>query len=563
MVAVQVAVPLLIVTGSTPPYTYSWSTSPPQTNATATGLSAGSYTVTVKDNSGCASSDVVTITQPPQLIVTCGPPVNIPCNGGPIGSDIATATGGTGAYTYSWNTSPVQTNASATGLSAGTYTVTVKDANGCNATSSVTITSIPSSITCSISNQMICIGQSVVLTATASGGTPAYTYTWNNSITASSISVSPVTTTVYTVTATDANGCTSSAVTSTITVRPPLIVTVTPQTISACSGSNVTLTAIANGGDSIYTYTWMPGNLNGSPITVNPTSNTVYTVTVTDACGAPSASATVSVTINPIPSVGFIEDSVKGCSPLCVTFKDTSTIATGKAVKWVWDFGDGSKDSVQNPKHCYYNAGNFSVSLVVTSDSGCTSSLTVANLVTVYAHPIANFSVSPQPTTIMAPDIYFTDLTTDMYGIRSWSWRFNDVGDSGVSSLQNPMHTYKDTGVFCPVLTVTNIHGCTDSSIECLIISPQFTLYIPDAFSPNGDGRNDIFLPKGEALKSYNMYIFDRWGMKLFHSSSLSSGWDGTYGGRVCQEDTYVYLIDIIDNFSKAHSYLGKVTLLQ
>jgi gliding motility-associated-like protein len=104
-----------------------------------------------------------------------------------------------------------------------------------------------------------------------------------------------------------------------------------------------------------------------------------------------------------------------------------------------------------------------------------------------------------------------------------------------------------------------------DSITECLVISSEYTLYIPNSFSPNGDGKNDVFLPKGDYVKDYKMYIFDRWGMMLFYSDDLNKGWNGTVNGgsRICQEDTYVYLIEVTDNLGKKHSYMGRVTLIQ
>ncbi len=185
-------------------------------------------------------------------------------------------------------------------------------------------------------------------------------------------------------------------------------------------------------------------------------------------------------------------------------------------------------------------------------------------MITVYQHPSPDFTISPQPTTIYQPNITFTDKSTDPYGIVSWSWNFNDpLNDTG-STLQNPSHAYGDTGIYCPMLTVTNIHGCVDSISHCLVISPQYSMYIPDAFSPNGDTKNDIFLPTGEYINQFSLNIFDRWGMKIFSTTDMYKGWDGkAASGKLCQEDTYIYLIVITDNLGKKHSYLGKVTLIK
>ena len=110
-----------------------------------------------------------------------------------------------------------------------------------------------------------------------------------------------------------------------------------------------------------------------------------------------------------------------------------------------------------------------------------------------------------------------------------------------------------------------DVHGCLDSAVNCLIVNPGFTLYIPDAFSPNGDGINDIFEPKGTYIKDFEMYIFDRWGMQLYHTTDIMKGWDGRVNGNssIAQEDTYIYTIKVIDTRDGVHSYIGNVYLIK
>ena len=110
-----------------------------------------------------------------------------------------------------------------------------------------------------------------------------------------------------------------------------------------------------------------------------------------------------------------------------------------------------------------------------------------------------------------------------------------------------------------------DIHGCVDSITECITVNPLFGFYIPNAFTPNGDGINDVFMPKGTYVKDYEMYIFDRWGMKLFHSTDINNGWNGTVDGgtTIAQEDVYVYMIYVTDSQGNQHKYIGKVTLLK
>ncbi|HWY97592.1 MAG TPA: PKD domain-containing protein, partial [Bacteroidia bacterium] len=415
----------------------------------------------------------------------------------------------------------------------------------------------------------MCIGQNATITATAVGGTPPFTYNWNTGCTTSSCTVSPLVTTTYTVTVTDANGCVALPVNAIVDVNPPLSVKVPPNK-STCPGGSVNLTATGNGGDGSYTYTWAPAaslSCTACQNTVaSPAVTTTYTVTVNDACGTPIATASVVVTLNPLPVVNFTPDTaVSGCSPLCVNFTDMSTVALGGIKSWAWTFGDGGTSTQQKPSHCYTAGGIYSVGLTVVSDSGCSSSLNLPDLIIVYNHPQAAFIASPQPVTIVEPTVQFTDQTKDSSKIITWLWQFNDQTDA-TSPLQNPTHTYIDTGTYCADLIVQDIHGCIDSVNECIVIEPLYTLYIPDAFSPNGDGLNDVFQVKGQYICGFQMYIFDRWGQQLYYSQDMNKGWNGTVtlGQNTVQEDTYIYLIYAIDCVQhKKHEYLGKVTVIK
>jgi gliding motility-associated-like protein len=186
-------------------------------------------------------------------------------------------------------------------------------------------------------------------------------------------------------------------------------------------------------------------------------------------------------------------------------------------------------------------------------------------MITVYSHPIAAFTATPQPATIIQPTIYFTDQSTDVYGIKTWFWQFGNPQDS-TSDTQSPQFTYPDTGIYCPKLTVTNKHGCTDEVEHCIYISPYFTIYIPNAFSPNGDGLNDVFTAKGTYVCNFQMYIFDRWGMLLYYTEDMDKGWDGRVNGgtNIAQEDTYVYLITASDCIDRSkHRFVGRVTIVK
>ncbi|MDR7212711.1 T9SS type A sorting domain-containing protein, partial [Flavobacterium piscis] len=268
--------------GGTPGYTYSWSPSG-GTAATATGLAAGSYTVTITDANGCTATRNYTITQPSAISTATGSQTNVSCNGGTNGSASVSPSGGTPGYTYSWSPSG-GTAATATGLAAGSYTVTVTDANGCTATRNYTITQ-PTAISTATGSQtnVSCNGgTNGSASVSPSGGTPGYTYSWSPSggtaATATGLAAGS-----YTVTVTDANGCTATR-NYTIT-QPTAISTATgSQTNVSCNGgTNGSASVSPSGGTPGYTYSWSPSG--GTAATATGLAAGSYTVTITDANG--------------------------------------------------------------------------------------------------------------------------------------------------------------------------------------------------------------------------------------------------------------------------------------
>ena|ERR1700757_2010875 len=209
------------------------------------------------------------------------------------------------------------------------------------------------------SNRTICIGQSATLTA--SGAT---SYTWMpGGLNTTSVSVSPNVTTTYTLTG--STGTCSATKTVTVVVRNPLSFLAVSPGAEKCNGVSVNLNATGSGGDSLFNYTWNPGGLVGQNITVQPNATTQYTVTLTDACGTPPATATVQVTIDPLPTA-TIDSVMPSCAPLCTTF----TASTTNANNYLWNFG-GTTSTAINPAKCFTNASVYTVTLTVTSFKGC------------------------------------------------------------------------------------------------------------------------------------------------------------------------------------------------
>ncbi|RDI14622.1 T9SS type A sorting domain-containing protein [Flavobacterium sp. AG291] len=345
-------------TGGTPGYTYSWNTTPVQTTATAMGLTAGNYTVTVTDAANCQATRSFTITQPTALS-TIGSKTDVSCNGGANGTATVNPTGGTPGYTYSWNTTPVQTTATATGLAAGTYTVTVTDASNCQATRSITINQ-PAAITLSAGtvNNVSCNGgTNGSAQVIATGGTGTLNYSWAPSGgTASTASgLAPGT---YTVTVIDANSCQATR-NFTIT-QPTAITATTSKTDVLCNGSATgTATVTASGGTPSYTYVWSPSGGTAATATGLTVGN--YSCVITDANGC---SITKNFTINQPSLLGATTSQTNAT---CSTGGDASVTAFGGAggYSYLWSPGGATTSGVTG-----LTAGSHSC--VITDANGCT-----------------------------------------------------------------------------------------------------------------------------------------------------------------------------------------------
>jgi len=576
------------VTGGTLPYTYSWNTIPVQTDSFAAGIPAGTYTVTVTDSLGCDTTAEVTISEPDTLLATITSITNVFCFGDSTGEATVSVTGGTSPYTYSW--SPFGgSNSTATGLPLGTYTVTITDTLGCDTIADVTIIEPAEIIVITAaSDTLICVGMSTVISASAAGGAGSYTYTWSDSLVsgAGPDTVYPVTPTTYTVTVTDSFGC-SKMDSIMVEVNPFLIIFTAPDSI--CIGDTTTISTFVTGGDGDYSYQWSttPNDTTDS-IIVSPQVTTTYLLIVTDGCGTPTAVDSVTVNVNFYPNFDIGLDSARGCEPITIIFTDMIADIPGSS--YLWDFGDGTTSVLQNPQHTYVTSGDseevFYVSVIVTSPQGCTTYALDVSTIVVSPYPQANFTAIPKPkyvsnkelaaeTTILSPTIWFTDRSIGE-NINNWQWDFyypaSGSGDSA-SILQNPSHEYNDTGsVECGYcyeveLIVMNTFGCADTIVKKVIIRPVFNMYIPNAFTPNGDGLNDIFRVKGIFIDEdeFEMFIYNRWGDMLFETYDINIPWDGIANGgtEIVQQDVYVYLVNLTDIFGEEYRFVGTVTVIR
>jgi len=389
---------------------------------------------------------------------------------------------------------------------------------------------------------------SIGLAASGTGNTPSFTATNNTVLLVTAIvSVTPT-----------ASGCPGTPASFNITVNPNPVLVITPSSASFCNGGSTNL--IVSGADN---YSWSPAiglsNTNGDTVTASPEVTTTYIVTGNYYGCIKDTSVTITVYPNPV--IVFEASDTAGCKPLCVDFLNESSIASGNIISWLWNFGDGEESTESNPFHCYPDTGNYTVSLVGVSDHQCLTQLIFENYISVFPLPEAEFSFTPDSATIIDPTFYFTD---ESLGATEWYWDFGD-GETTSNLIPHPVHTFptEEAGTYEVRLLAVNQYGCTDSISHEVITTPIVTLYIPNAFSPNDDHRNNIFYAYGLGIVEFEMMIFDRWGEHLFTSEDLLYGWDGRYRGNIVQEDVYVYRVTYTGIDHSSGVRVGIVTVVK
>lgn len=292
---------------------------------------------------------------------------------------------------------------------------------------------------------------------------------------------------------------------------------------------------------------------NGGPHTAN------LIVTTTKGC---SDTASMTMYVNVYPNVDFTADKLAGCAPVSTNFTNKTTISSGSVDSYLWTLGDGTVSPDLNPSHTY-PAGIYTVQLVANSDSGCTAKKVINAYIHSYESPIADYTVTPQTTDILQSYVDFNNLTPAGTYSSFW-WYFGDT-PAPDSVTHHPTHYYDSdyAGQYLTTLIVANEHGCTDTTQRLVVVNPNYVVYIPNAFTPNGDGINDIFSAKGYYIDKFNMDIYDRWGELVFSSNDISKGWDGTIKGKLAENSVYVWKAVIMDAQHKRHEMTGSVTLIK
>ncbi len=521
--------------------------------STYTSSPLANTTMTVTGANGACiatATAAINVNTPPVVNIVS---TNILCNGQTNGSTTANVLG-SAPFTYTWSTFPVQNTATANNLSAGNYNVQVVDNFGCISTASANITQPTAlSLVINSSTTSVCAGSPINLTPIVAGGNGAYSYVWTPGPTSGPYTVIEANAGNYnySLTVTDANGCAISKNIN-LTYNPQPTVTATSATI--CAGGIAVLNA-----SGANTYVWMPSGATGTTFTTNVSSNTNITVIGT-AIGC-TGQTSANIIVNPLPNVSASATSLGGCVPLCVDLKSSTS---SNIVAYSWSVNNGGIGSGSITNTCFNVSGTYTVGLTVTDNNGCMNSANPINI-TAAPQPIADFNYDPIKPLASVDLVSFTDASYQG-NIVSWNWYFMNNGQY-TSQLQNPTFTYADAGEYMIALVVKNDKGCTDTILKSILVGEDYGIYVPNTFTPNGDGLNDIFYAKGFGIKKYEMQVYDRWGEKVFTSTDLNEAWDGTYvtkaGTKQIQEGVYTWRIKLTNVFGKSKELTGHVTLIK
>jgi gliding motility-associated-like protein len=319
-------------------------------------------------------------------------------------------------------------------------------------------------------------------------------------------------------------------------------------------------------GSPTTTFSWNFGpNASPASSTILDVNNVSFSaagmipITLTGNYGQCTDVHTSTIFIYREPTIDFTKFPGLQCAPYLAKFINLST--ADAPLNYKWEFGDEGLSAEQHPSHLYTVVGSYHVTLSIAADIGCTDtlSLTKNNFVVVNPSPTSSFSVTPSETDICHSAVQFTDLSM---GAAEVKYLF---GGSGFSNEANPLYSFLEDGTFYPMQIATNSFGCSDSSIQKVYIEP-FMVYIPNAFTPDGDVFNNEFKAVvALEIVQWHFEVFNRWGQRIFTSTDVNQGWNGEYKGEVVQDGLYSYKLQYTScEISNAlHQVTGHFSLLR
>ena len=455
------------------------------------------------------------------------------------------------------------------GVFEGDYSVTLTDEGTCTDSFDIAVTAPELAAIGIVSDTTICVGGTATLYGfeTTSSGVDIE-YVWNGGeFTGDTINVQTDSNSeVFTVVGQYGAGCETNTGSVVVNRYNALQMDLMDDT-TICINENIALEAqLVTGGLTPYEYNWTAETgqiFQGNGVVTSLTDTTEFCLEVSDACESPTIEECVTISVYPQIDSTFTADTLSGCEPLLVNFTPNGdTTAMDVAV---WSFGDGqSQTHAGVTSHLYENFGEFDVTFEIISTEGCVYTYTEENFIDVYQVPVAQFS--PEPETAILPSTTF-EFTNLSFNNDFNEWTF---GEYGISDEENPIIEIPTNGteIIDVQLIVSNEEGCVDTTSRTVYIQEDFQMYIPNAFTPNGDGINDYFDLTGIDVDPYNfkLYIYDRWGNLVHFTNDITEGWDGSYQRRdhYVPNDVYIYRIETQSlTTSEKKEVVGHVTIIR
>ncbi len=541
------------VTNGTPPYAYNWNNTGPQASNTVSGLSAGQVTVVVTDVN-CNVSASLIISEPAALTVSLANQKDVSCAGGNDGELTVTANGGTpgAGYTYNWSTGG--TGTTVTGLSAGPVSVTATDANGCVASQTYTITE-PAALTTGISaSDALCYqapnGSAEV---TATGGTAPYTYLWSDGQTTAV--AGNLVAALYTVTVLDMNSCSA---TNSINVNEPadLQLSYVATAVKCIGDHNGTITIYAQGGTQPFNYSATQDFVNFVSTTNGVIQDLAvgdYSVIVSDNNGC---TKTLPATVPDATPDAFLS-SADSTSCYGADYNDGRAHIIATSVQngpYMFSMDGGP----QQYSGDFYDLSSGNHTITAYNYFGCVSTIPV------FVPEPLPIVVDVTPDTLLLPlgeggEVLVTYLNASNV---HYAW----TPTLGLSCIDcpNPTITVYQRGDYLVTVSMQNgTSTCYGTATVHVDIEEQQPIFIPNSFSPNGDGNNDEFKVYGQDIKTLDLKIFNRWGELVFETDNQFNGWDGTYKGVLQNPAVYTYTVQVTYLNNKKVQKNGSITILR
>ncbi|HLP19330.1 MAG TPA: gliding motility-associated C-terminal domain-containing protein, partial [Chitinophagales bacterium] len=504
----------LQVQGGTAPYNYAWSGG--VSSQDRSNLQAGTYTVTVNDVNSCNSSMAVTINQLQPLSTSINK-TDVTCHNSNNGAINLTVTGGTAPYTFNWNNGA--TTASLINLAAAAYRVVVIDSNNCNTFDSTTINQ-PSAIQLSgTTNNVSCFGLTDGSVSVAvSGGFAGYTYLWNTQ--ANTANLSNLASGSYPLTVTDGHSCSASQ-TYVVGQPQPLTIAATVTPVACAGRTDGQVQIQVNGGVAPFTYNW--ANASGQTLLTNLAAGN-YDVTVVDNSGCSVAGGYI---IGTMPAM-VVSPVVHNASCAEVDNGSIDLAITGGTAAYAFDWSNDANTSALS------NLAEGAYAVTVTDARNCsvTADYTITNDYTLTVD-------ATQSTTINLGEAIQLNAVTNVNHGNVYTWSPANTLNCG--NCASPEATPTANTFY--TVNVVDANGCRALDTLTISVNSITDIFIPNAFSPNGDGNNDAFQLFGDisSIAYLDLRVFNRWGEMVFESNKHNFTWDGTYKGEVVPQGVYIY----------------------